>query len=431
MSARLAAIRSVVAVIGRGEMLDVVLPDATTGLPARDRALAQELSYGVLRWYHRFAPVVELLLHRPMNTADLDVRILLIAAMHEMEHLRTPDHAAVSEAVESARLLGKPWAAKFVNALLRRFQRERGALLAQAMHDPGARYSHPAWLIEQVRHDWPDQWDAVLERNNERPPMDLRVNLDSTTRDDYVAQLAAAGITARVSSLGPCGLRLEQPVNIQDLPGFAAGRVTVQDLAAQLAAPLLDPQPGQRVLDACAAPGGKASHLLELAPAIAELVAVDQGKARITLLADTLGRLGKQATLIDGDAAQPGAWWDGRPFDRILLDAPCSATGVIRRHPDIKVLRRPEQLARLEQLQAALLTGLWPTLAPGGRLLYVTCSLLRRENEVQIEKFIAAHKDARVLPLAAHWGTPANPGRQTLPSTDDTDGFYYALLERR
>lgn len=430
MSARLAAIRSVVAVLDRGEMLDAALPAAGAGLPARDRALAQEIAYGVLRWYHRFGHVVDLLLHRPMSPADLDVRIVLVAALHEIQHLRTPDHAAVSEAVESARQLGKPWAAGFVNALLRRFLREREALLALAMGDPVAAHSHPAWLIEQLRHDWPGQWQAILARNNERPPMDLRVNARHGTAAAYAAQLAAAGIASSPVAAAPLCLRLAQPVNVQDLPGFASGSVTVQDAAAQLAAPLLDAQPGHRVLDACAAPGGKASHLLEATPGIAELVVVDQGQARIALLADTLRRLSLHATLVDGDAACPASWWDGRPFDRILLDAPCSATGVIRRHPDIKVLRRPDQLASLEPLQAALLQGLWPLLAPGGRLLYVTCSLLRRENETQIEKFTAAHKDARILPIAAPWGVPANPGRQTLPATDDTDGFYYALLER-
>lgn len=430
MTARLVAIRSVVAVLERGEMLDSALQAASTGLEPRDRALAQEIGYGVLRWYHRFALVVESLLHRPINESDLDVKVLLVAALHEMQHLRTPDHAAVSEAVESARLLGKPWAAGFVNALLRRFQRERVQLLEKVLADPVARYSHPAWLINALRMDWPDHWEALLDRNNERPPMDLRVNLGRCPRADYAARLAAAGITARESPLGDCGLRLELPVGVESLPDFPTGMVTVQDLAAQLAAPLLAPQPGQRVLDACAAPGGKASHILELAPGIAALTAVDRGSDRVMLLADTLKRLGQTANVIDGDASNPSQWWDGVSFDRILLDAPCSATGVIRRHPDIKFLRQKDQLRRLEQLQAGLLKGLWPTLAPGGRLLYVTCSLLQRENDDQIEKFAASNKDARVVPITASWGVQTTCGRQTLPSTDDTDGFFYALLER-
>lgn len=411
-------------------MLDTALQAASAGLELRDRALAREIGYGVLRWYHRFALVVESLLHRPINPADLDVKILLVAALHEMEHLRTPDHAAVSEAVESARLLGKPWAAGFVNALLRRFQRERTQLLQQALADPVARYSHPAWLMNAVRMDWPDHWEALLDRNNERPPMDLRVNLGRCTRAEYMARLAAAGISATESPRGECGIRLDNAVGVESLPEFFAGMVTVQDFAAQLAAPLLDPQPGQRVLDACAAPGGKASHILELAPDLAALVAVDQGAGRVALLADTLKRLRLTATVLDGDAANPSQWWDGQPFARILLDAPCSATGVIRRHPDIKFLRQRDQLRRLEQLQAGLLGGLWPTLDPGGRLLYVTCSLLHRENDRQIEKFIASHKDAQSVPITASWGVQTTRGRQTLPSMDGTDGFYYALLER-
>ena len=430
MTARIAAVHSLVAVLERGKMLDEALAVAATGLSARDRALAQELSYGVLRWYQRFVPVVDRLLHRPMNPGDLDLKVLLLIALHEMEHLRTPDHAAVSEAVAGTRLLGKPWASGLVNALLRRFQRERVQLLAEVQQDPAARLAHPRWLLQEIQQDWPGQWEPILLRSNDRPPMDLRVNLGRCLRAHYVQQLDAAGIEARESPLTESGVRLASPVNVQDLPGFENGVVTVQDQAAQLAAPLLDPQMGQRVLDACAAPGGKATHLLEYCPGVSELVAVDQGADRVALLAAGLRRLQLTATIIDGDARTPAQWWDGRPFDRILLDAPCSATGVIRRHPDIKFLRQAQQLPKLEQLQVALLDALWPLLTSGGRLLYATCSLLQRENDRQIEKFSAKHKDVRVLPISAAWGTATNHGRQTLPSLDDTDGFYYALLER-
>ncbi|MBI1733037.1 MAG: 16S rRNA (cytosine(967)-C(5))-methyltransferase RsmB [Gammaproteobacteria bacterium] len=430
MSARLAAVRCIVEVLARGRMLDEVIPGAVTALSARDRALAQEISYGVLRWYHRFDPVVDHLLHRPMSPADLDVKVLLLAALHEIEHLRTPDHAAVSEAVEGARQLGKPWAAGLINALLRRFLRERANVFAALNSAPEVRYSHPGWLIEALRGDWPDHWEQILARGNEHPPMDIRVNARHCPRDEYAGRLAAAGIPSRLSTLTDCGLRLAGAANVQELPGFDAGAVTVQDLAAQLAAPLLEVKPDQRVLDACAAPGGKASQILEACPA-AKLVAVDRGPDRVRLLAQNLKRLRLSATLIDGDAARPEHWWDKRPFDRILLDAPCSATGVIRRHPDIKCRRGQEQLPRLAKIQAALLDALWPLLAPGGRLLYVTCSLLRRENDAQIEKFSASHKDVRVLPITSTWGIATTWGRQSLPSVDDTDGFYHALLERR
>jgi 16S rRNA (cytosine967-C5)-methyltransferase len=430
MNARIAAIHSIVAVLERGEMLDEALPGAAAGLPARDRALAQELSYGVLRWYYRFLPLVDRLLHRPMNPGDLDLKVLLLVALHEMEHLRTPDHAAVSEAVAGTRLLGKPWASGLVNALLRRFQRERTQLLADVLQDPAIRLAQPRWLMEEVQRDWPEHWEQILMQSNERPPMDIRVNLGRCTRAQYIQELAAAGIDCRASPLTESGVRLSTPVNVQELPGFESGLVTVQDSAAQLAASLLNPQAGQRVLDACAAPGGKATHILEYCPGVSELVAVDQGADRVALLAASLRRLQLSARVVDADARTPAQWWDGRAFDRILLDAPCSATGVIRRHPDIKVLRQAGQLPKLEQLQAALLEALWPLLAAGGRLLYVTCSLLHRENDRQIEKFSGKHKDVRVLPIAAAWGTATNCGRQTLPSLDDTDGFYYALLER-
>ena len=430
MSARVAAIHSVVEVLEHGKLLDDALPPAVTGLSARDRALAQELSYGVLRWYHRFLPVVDRLLHRPMNPGDLDLKVLLLVALHEMEHLRTPDHAAVSEAVAGTRLLGKPWASGLVNALLRRFQRERVQLLAEVLKDPIARLAQPRWLLEEMQRDWPGHWEQILLHSNERPPMDVRVNSGRCTRAQYVQELSAAGIDSHNSPLAESGVRLATPVNVQDLPGFERGLVTVQDGAAQLAAPLLDPQAGERVLDACAAPGGKATHILEYCPGISGLVAVDRGADRVALLATSLRRLQLSATIIDADARTPTQWWDGRSFDCILLDAPCSATGVIRRHPDIKVLRQAEQLPKLEQLQAALLDALWPLLTPGGRLLYVTCSLLHRENDRQIEKFSSKHKDVRVLPISAAWGTATNCGRQTLPSLDDADGFYYALLER-
>jgi 16S rRNA (cytosine967-C5)-methyltransferase len=431
VTARLAAVRCVVAVLAQRRMLDEVIPAAVSGLAPRDRALAQELSYGVLRWYHRYDALLGQLLHRPMAPADLDVRALLMTALHEIVQLRTPDHAAVSEAVKGARALGKPRASGFANALLRRFLRERSRLLEAADGEPVARHSHPAWLIEALRRDWPDYWEQILARNNERPPMDIRVNLRACPRQDYARLLAAAGIGSRASALSDCGMRLDRPVHVTDLPGFGAGWVTVQDLAAQLAAPLLGAGAGQRVLDACAAPGGKASHILESCPGIAELVAVDRGEERIRLMRENFARLRLPATIIQGDASCPGDWWDDRQFERILLDAPCSATGVIRRHPDIKVRREQNQLAQLERLQTALLDALWPLVAPGGRLLYVTCSLLRSENDGQIEKFTATHKDVRVLPINAAWGCATRLGRQALPPIDDTDGFYHALLERR
>jgi 16S rRNA (cytosine967-C5)-methyltransferase len=420
----------VVAVLEHGRRLDDVIPAELSTLAPRDRALAQEISYGVVRWYHRFDAILGRLLHRPMAAADSDVRALILAAIHEIVNLRTPDHAAVSEAVEGVRALGKPWAASFVNAILRRFLRERERLFEAADAEPVSRYSHPGWLIEALRHDWPGQWERIIACNNERPPLDIRVNLLRCTRDEYVRRLTAVNIPARICTLSPGGLRLDRAVNVDELPGFDQGMVTVQDLGAQLAAPLLDARPAHRVLDACAAPGGKASHVLETCPGIAELVAVDRGMGRVRMLADSLRRLGMSATVIDGDASRPGQWWDGRSFDRILLDAPCSATGVIRRHPDVKLLRTGERLAPLERLQSELLQSLWPMLAPGGRLLYVTCSLLHRENDGQIEKFAVAHKDVRVLPIEAAWGCATHLGRQALPSIDDTDGFYHALLER-
>jgi 16S rRNA (cytosine967-C5)-methyltransferase len=322
----------------------------------------------------------------------------------------------------------KQWAVGLINALLRRFQRERESLLVVADADPVSRYAMPGWLLKRLQADWPEHWEAIVQATNAHPPMSLRVNLARNSREEYLALLAAADIGASPIPGVPSGLVLDRPMDTQDLPGFGAGRVSVQDGGAQLAAMLLDLQPGQQVLDACAAPGGKSGHILESAPV--QLTAMDLEPRRLERVHQNLQRLGLSAEIAQGDAVQPQGAWADRQYDRILLDVPCSATGVIRRHPDIKLLRRDRDIAALVETQGRILRAVWPLLKTGGRLLYATCSLLADENETQVVRFLEQTPDARERVIEAGWGHARARGRQTLPGEATLDGFYYACLEK-
>lgn len=432
--ARAEAARAVRAVVQGGRTLDEAL--AGRHGTASSRATCQALAYGAVRWFHELDACLGLLTGRSPQSLSPLVRALAIVGLYQLAHARTAPHAAVSETVAAARLVGQARAAGLVNAVLRRFQRERADILAAAHHDAQARHAHPAWLLETLCADWPGEWENLVAAGNEQPPMWLRVNLRRGTREAYLARLEAAAMPATAGELVPEAACLARPVPVSDLPGFAAGEVSVQDAAAQLAAHLVQAAPGMRVLDACAAPGGKACHLLELQPGIGELVALDIDAGRAARIGENLSRLGLDARVLTGDAGEPGAWWDGRPFDRILVDAPCSGTGVIRRHPDIKLLRRPADIDGFVAGQRRLLDALWPLLAPGGRLVYATCSVLRAENAQLVGDFLAAHPgaadvtgSARLFPV----GRPDGPGPGVaLPTgAGGADGFYYACLEQR
>jgi 16S rRNA (cytosine967-C5)-methyltransferase len=340
--------------------------------------------------------------------------------------MRVKPHAAVSETVLAARK--KPWAKALINALLRSYLREQDSLEQKADNRQYAAVSHPDWLIKQIEQDWPLQAQQILLENNQPPPMALRVNLARISRDQYLQQLSEQGMAAVAVSFCPSAIILDKPVAVDLLPGFSDGLVSVQDTAAQLAAGLLDVKPGHRVLDVCAAPGGKAAHILEHQPQLKELVALDVDASRMQRVRDNLRRLTLSAKLVVGDAANPRDWWDGQLFDRILLDAPCSALGVIRRHPDIKLLRRAEDIGPLQVLQKNILNAVWPLLAPGGIMLYATCSILKQENEQQIDAFLGEHPDAVVLPIDADWGFAGSHGRQILTGESAMDGFYYGRL---
>jgi len=428
--ARAAAARVVAAVLIDGRSLATALPRELSRLHAApSRAATQDLAYNTLRFTHRMRFLLPRLLERPLKRRDGEVEALLLVGLTQLLELGTPAHAAVASTVEACGLIDRDWARGLCNAVLRRADRDRDALTRAIDLDAEARHAHPAWFIEAVQAAWGEAATAILAAGNRPPPMTLRVNRRAGSREEAAARLERAGLRTSPCRWAADGLRLAAAADTAALPGFADGGISVQDEAAQLAADLLDLAPGLRVLDACAAPGGKTAHIAEREPQLAELVAVEQDAQRARLIDDTLRRLRLSARLVTADATEVAGWWDGRPFDRVLLDAPCSGSGVIRRHPDIKHLRRAEDIARLAARQARLLDALWPLLAPGGRLVYVTCSVLPQEGDDVIVGFLARQPAARALPITTGWGQATAHGRQILPgSPDDTDGFFHACL---
>jgi 16S rRNA (cytosine967-C5)-methyltransferase len=430
--ARAAAARIVAQVLNEGRSLATALPQELARLHAREsRAAAQDLACNTLRYAHRTRFLLPRLVPRPLKRRDGVLEALLLVGLTQLLELGTPAHAAVASTVEATGLIDRDWARGLCNAVLRRADRERQALEDAVLQAPEAALAHPAWLIEDLESAWGEAARGVFEAGNRPPPMTLRVNRRETSREELAARYAAAGLATLPCCWAIDGLRLADPRDVASLPGFADGQLSVQDEAAQLAVDLLDLEAGLRVLDACAAPGGKTAQIAEREPALAALVAVEQDPRRAGLIEDTLRRLRLSARVHTADAAAVETWWDGQPFDRILLDAPCSGTGVIRRHPDIKHLRRPEDIPPLAERQMRLLGALWPLLAPGGRLVYVTCSVLPAEGDEVIAGFLAREPTAGVLPIAAGWGRPTRHGRQLLPGdADDTDGFFHACLTR-
>lgn len=425
---RALAAAAVDAVVNRSRVLDDALLDAPPGghLATRDRALLQELVYGAVRYYRPLAARVHARLRAGRQRPQPVLMALLVVGLYQLWHTRVPAHAVVSSCVDAARLLGHARASGFVNGVLR--EAARAGVGIEPLQ--AAREAHPAWLRRRIERAWPRQADGILRAGVERPPMVLRVNRSRITPAEYLRRLESDGIEAEGSTAVPGALMLRDALPVGSLPGFLSGLVSVQDAAAQLAAPWLDCAPGHSVLDACAAPGGKLAHVLETAPSPARVVAVDASVVRLVRARETLQRLGLDAALLVADATRLGQWWCGPRFDRILVDAPCSGTGVVRRHPDILHHRRDSDIDRHAGLQRRLLDSLWQVLAPGGRLLYVTCSVLPEENEHVISGFLDAHAQAREDALPAGPGLACRHGRQVLPGTDRMDGFYYARLEK-
>ncbi|MCU1776765.1 16S rRNA (cytosine(967)-C(5))-methyltransferase RsmB [Pseudomonas sp. 14P_5.3_Bac1] len=428
MNPRLAAAKALAAVLNGKASLNSSLPTQLDKVEDRDRGFTQDLAFGTARWQPRLSALAAKLLQKPFKAADADVEALLLVGLYQLLYTRVPAHAAIGETVGCADKLKKPWAKALLNAVLRRAQRESEALLSELEHDPVVRTAHPRWLQKSLKAFWPEQWEAICAANNAHPPMILRVNRRHHSRDTYLQLLTDAGINATPCVYSVDGIVLEAATDVRSLPGFAEGWISVQDEAAQLAADLLDLAPGQRVLDACCAPGGKTCHILEVEKDLAAVVAVDLEAKRLVRVRENLARLGLSAELIAADGRDTATWWDGKPFQRILLDAPCSATGVIRRHPDIKLTRQPDDIAALAVLQGELLDALWPTLEVGGILLYATCSTLPTENTEVIQAFLARTSGARELDLATAAGIKQPHGRQLLAQEGGHDGFYYAKL---
>ncbi|HUY84878.1 MAG TPA: 16S rRNA (cytosine(967)-C(5))-methyltransferase RsmB [Steroidobacteraceae bacterium] len=435
VTARLPAARAVAAVAARGVNLDVALNEALTGA-ASGAAAIRSLTYGAVRGYFRHEALLDRLLGRPAARLDPLVRALLSVALYELEDRRSPDYAIVAAAVDAARAGAVGRAAGLVNAVLRRYLRDRDRFDAWLGRTVARRHAAPPWLAARVRADWPDRWESMLAALDAQAPMWLRVDARRSTAEQYIACLREAGLGARGDVCVPYAVRLDQPREVRALPGFAEGLVSVQDLGAQCVAYPLALRPGQRVLDACAAPGGKAALIAEREPALAHLLALDVDPTRLERVRENLRRGALSAEVACGDATEPATWWSGERFDRILVDAPCSGLGVIRRHPDIRLRKSAADLDRLPPLQARLLRALWPLLAPGGRLVYATCTFTAAENRAVIADFVRASDGAESVPAGAWPGWPGFGvadayGVQILPGEAGADGFYYAAVNKR
>lgn len=405
------------------ESLESVLPQIKD---ARDRSFVQAICYGVCRYYFFLDSVLSHLLTKPMKEKDSDIHALLLVGLYQLTHMRIPEHAAVAETVNAVHAK-KSWARGLVNAVLRSFLRNKNNIEIKIKSDEEAVYAHPSWLIASIKEAWPADWQNILLENNKHPPFGLRVNQQQLTRDEYLHRLKAQEFSAEKILETQNGIVLHEPKTVEELPGFATGMISVQDGAAQLAAEILELSPQQRVLDACAAPGGKLTHILEQEPRLT-CVAVEQDKKRMQLIHDNLKRATLQAECYCADVSDIKKWWDGQLFDRILLDAPCSASGVIRRHPDIKLLRQVSDIEAFAQKQYHLLQALWPLLKKDGLFVYTTCSIFPQENVEVIQQFLSQHNDAKEEVLPVNWGIPCKFGRQILPK--DLDGFYYVKMRK-
>ncbi len=432
MLVRVAAAKVIERVTSEGLSLNSCLPQFSAQVSDQNQALLSELCYGTLRQYPAISKIIDTLLDKPLKKKDQAILALLACALYQLVHTRIPSHAVVNESVAACKQLKRPWAKGLINALLRGFIRDQHAIEQDLAKQPEYVSAHPQWLIDAFIKAWPGKAQTIMSANNGRAPMTLRVNALRISRNEYLSRHCSetGGITT-ATKFSTAGVQLARAKMVSEIPGFDQGMVSVQDEAAQLAASLLDVQAGQRVLDACCAPGGKTCHILESAPDVGKVIAIDIDAQRLDRVRENLDRLQLSVELLSADVADPASWWDGKAFDRILLDAPCSATGVVRRHPDIKLLRKPEDIAKLAALQQVMLAKLWPLLKVGGRLLYATCSILPEENDQVIEQFLRGVNNARLQQVATDAGHKTNFGRQLFPQEGGHDGFYYALLEKQ
>ena len=423
---RAIAARIVFAVVDKGRSLADELPAQLTKIDEKDKGLLQALCYGVLRHLPELEFAVRDFLKKPLKGKQRVGHFLILVGIYQIKYMRIPDHAAFNETVSSCKPLKLDHLKGVINGVLRNFQRQQAANTPTSAPVADAiTYNHPSWFIKKVQQGYPEHWQAILMANMQQPPMWIRVNQRHHSLEQYLALLNAADIdVAMVDDLSQA-IRLTEAIDVAKLPGFEQGWVSVQDGAAQQAAGLLACQANDRVLDCCAAPGGKTGHILEATPDIESLTAIDVSEKRLERVQENLARLQLNATVLAADAAKPELWWDNTPFDRILLDAPCSGTGVIRRHPDIKWLRKADDIDELKQLQQQILKNCWSLLKSGGTLLYATCSILPEENVQQIQAFLAENSDAKLVNIT---NNPNDIGWQILPNDKAMDGFYYAKL---
>lgn len=424
MNVRAAAAKVIYQVVDQGQSLSAALPLAQQDIKERDHALLQEICYGVLRWLPRLESITNALMDKPLKGKQRVFHHLILVGLYQLGYMRIPAHAAVAETVDATKTLKKTQLRGLINAVLRSYQRQKDALDEQSISHDAGKYGHPSWLLKLLKASYPDDYAAICEANNTKAPMWLRVNSQHHDRDTYRVLLDAEGIATELHPQAADALRLISPCDVTKLPGFSDGWVSVQDAAAQLAVDYLQPQAGELILDCCAAPGGKTVHIMERIPS-AQVVAIDCDENRLKRVHENLERLNLTAQVLCADARYPEQWWHGEKFDRILLDAPCSATGVIRRHPDIKWLRRGEDIAALALLQAEIFDAMWLQLKPGGTLVYATCSITPQENCDQVKAFLSRTVDATLID-----SDPASPGRQILPGEEAMDGFYYAVLTK-
>lgn len=423
-SVRVLATQALQKVIEDQQSLSQCLPPIQAQCAKKDQALLQELVFGTCRWYFALAQQIDSLLERPLPKRMKHARTLMALGAYQLQFMRIPAHAALHETVEAAEALNLKQLKGLINAILRKISRSEVASITTAH-----RQSHPQWMQDKLSHNWPTYAEAIFAANNDYPPMTLRVNRQQISRNDYLEQLRASGIEAHACVYAETGIQLESPCPVETLPGFGEGLASVQDEAAQLCTLLLDLQDRQRVLDACAAPGGKTCSILE-SNASLSVLALDADATRSQRISENLERMKLSCEVKISPAEQLENWWDGKPFERILLDAPCSATGVIRRHPDIKLLRREQDIVQLAALQLKILQELWKTLASGGKLLYATCSVFPQENSRIIERFLKQEASAKLNPIGADWGVDTGFGRQLFPHQKGHDGFFYACLEK-
>lgn len=424
MNVRAAAANVLFQVVDKGHSLSNALPAAQQTIKPRDHALLQEICYGALRYLPRLESIANELMDKPLKGKQRVFHHLILVGIYQLSFMRIPAHAAVGETVEGTKTLKGPRLRGLINAVLRNYQRNQEELDAMAVSHNAGKYGHPGWLLKLLQESYPQQWQEIVEANNSKAPMWLRVNHQHHSRDEYLELLKNENIDNTIHSEAEDAVKLAAPCDVTKLPGFEKGWVSVQDAAAQLSINYLTPQDGELILDCCAAPGGKTAHILERTQGC-EVVAIDCDDTRLKRVHDNLQRLNLKAKVICGDARNPQDWWQGEQFDRILLDAPCSATGVIRRHPDIKWLRRADDIDALAELQREILDAMWQQLKPGGTLVYATCSITPQENKEQVKAFLARTSDAKL-----QGSDVDNPGRQILPGEEDMDGFYYAILTK-